>query len=808
MLGLSPWNGRWLMSIWILIKSQLKNRKATYISIVVLAIIISMVLAVSISTEINANQRASKASVEGNYSEVVAMVDVDLLDHFETTLGELDEVAEIADYTSIVPFTSNSIYIDGERYSSDSDQMLQVYDHENLPIRLMNEQQTDYLPQTEVVEPASGEVWLPISAMERMGAELGDSYEIRVDDTRHEFTVAGFVEDIMNSNAITTGFEPAYINENDWLELEEFAIDNPQAFRFMSKLYVYQDTDVSDLSDLEFLNLLDDESNLIGISHMVMTRDDLIVYNSTLTRIFLGIILLFVVLIFIAAVLIISFSISSSIESEYTNIGALKAIGRKNSQINLAYMATYLLSLLLGFSIGCLLAIPLTGWISTVMLPATSMLIGNSIAWVETIAILFALLVIILLIIYFNLRKVNKIKPREALNEGRQSVHFSQGLNLQLKKPYLFTRLSMKQFSANFSQYIVSILIVAILFAFTLIITSLNNVLTPDRMLSEFYGMDYDLMVYYDIGFMDEDRPLAEAVIEDKTDIVSSYEFEYGNVQHEHDLLQVFVMDDTELITSLLEGRYPRHDNEVLITEFYADRMGLDIGEKINLSYIREDGDDAIREFIITGLFQTVNLNGLTVSMSSDAYETFDPVNYSRMVCYMIADKELQDEIVTDINGLEYVSASSKNDVVGNLASTVNTGISALTILIIIIAIIFILVSAYILAEKIFRKETSDYGIMKAIGIKNSRLKNLFSNRFIVLAIFALGLGYILYLLTGDFFLGQMGAFIGLSRIETQVPLALTLALGVVFILVLYLMARLVSRKINRLQVRNLLTAV
>jgi putative ABC transport system permease protein len=48
----------------------------------------------------------------------------------------------------------------------------------------------------------------------------------------------------------------------------------------------------------------------------------------------------------IAALAILNFNIYSSIESEYRNIGVIKAVGLKNSSFNAVYLLSYLAALI------------------------------------------------------------------------------------------------------------------------------------------------------------------------------------------------------------------------------------------------------------------------------------------------------------------------------------------------------------------------------------------------------------------------------------------------------------------------------
>ncbi|NLJ94223.1 MAG: ABC transporter permease, partial [Clostridiaceae bacterium] len=468
--------------------------------------------------------------------------------------------------------------------------------------------------------------------------------------------------------------------------------------------------------------------------------------------------------------------------------------------------STYLISLSLGFILGAIVATWLVPLFSGILLYAVGILISKNLAYELALMSILSIVLIIALIIFLTLRKVNRIKPLEALNEGKKSTYFSSGLQVKLKNPLLFSRLSIKQFSAEAKQYLSSILVIVILFFFVLSLSSLSSLFTPDRMLREFYGFDYDLIVYYDPDALAEQETEFKNIMHEFTNIDDSFQIGIDVCEHDKELISLFVFEDLNKLTTLLDGRLPQEKNEILVTEFYAKREGLRIADDIQLNYVLDDGTKCTGEFIISGFFQSINYNGLVIALNQEGFVQLadrNPRGFSKS--YLLTEPEKQREIVDKLQSSDFALTFDTKENLTSTAEGMNSVFQSLTIGSLLLSLLFVILSAYTVCEKIFAKESIDYGVMKAIGISNHKIKSLFTKRFLFLAISGIIIGYILYHLLAQGFLALIGSFFGVSRVEAHPSFVIILIVAILFILVFYLVANFIARKIKDLNPRELI---
>ena len=259
---------------------------------------------------------------------------------------------------------------------------------------------------------------------------------------------------------------------------------------------------------------------------------------------------------------------------------------------------------------------------------------------------------------------------------------------------------------------------------------------------------------------------------------------------------------DMTYMPGLLEGRKPKYDNEIIITEQVAEALDLKMGDEVTVS-----GRSKEAKFMITGLYQTGNDTGYAFSMLYDGAKRIG-AKYVYNYDMVLTDTSRLDDIAKELND-EYgsiIAASAYKYEEDIYNDTLMVGASAMKIMIYAFSGIFALVAVIMVCSKAFMQERTDLGIYKAVGFTSWRLRRQFAVRFLIISL----IGSVFGALAGAFFSGDVlnvifGLF-GISNVTlNNSPLTFITAAAFVCMSTA-LFAFLTSRRIKRIEVRELIT--
>ena len=172
-----------------------------------------------------------------------------------------------------------------------------------------------------VIQVSDGEIYVPIPYMQEGLAKIGDKVQV----SGKEFTVVGFVRD-SQMNSLLSSSKRFLVSENDYAEIRDFgSVEYLIEFR---------------LTDLSALGTFETAYTSAGLE----TNGPAITYplfkmlNSLSDGMMIGVILLISALVVAIAFLCIRFTLLAKIEEDYREIGVMKAIGLRVSDIKKIYL--------------------------------------------------------------------------------------------------------------------------------------------------------------------------------------------------------------------------------------------------------------------------------------------------------------------------------------------------------------------------------------------------------------------------------------------------------------------------------------
>ncbi|MFR8530165.1 MAG: FtsX-like permease family protein [Anaeromassilibacillus sp.] len=210
------------------------------------------------------------------------------------------------------------------------------------------------------------------------------------------FTVAGFFEDpFMGSSMI--GMKGFLICRQDHEEIagmiRDAGADSLAREGFM--LHIFQ-SEGSDLAASQFNAVLNEKTSLQGYVEFTHSREAISGFMLTLQNVFASLLLAFVAILLLASMAVLSHSIGSTIEQDYTNMGVLKTLGATSGKLRGIQLLQYLITALCGMVAGMLLSLPATRLTSQMTVTTTGLLLPSSLPIGGCLAALAAVLFLLM----------------------------------------------------------------------------------------------------------------------------------------------------------------------------------------------------------------------------------------------------------------------------------------------------------------------------------------------------------------------------------------------------------------------------
>lgn len=524
--------------------------------------------------------------------------------------------------------------------------------------------------------------------------------------------------------------------------------------------------------------------------------------------------------IILSVIVMIGSRIISDIGEQIVSIGVLEALGYRSIEISLSYAAEYFLVALAGCIIGSFGSVILY----RVLIGISENLQGFSVSAVPDIGRLLLIFGIILLAVtllaFRKARAVRKIPPVQAFRRGIENHHFGKShFPLRNTKQNVHLRLALKGFADHAKQnagltVVISITTIAVVLSFILS-SYFGQGLNVIRTIAghEISTVQIALMPGVDgPAFAEELASLPEI----RKVLCSGSTAHFSvDIPEKHIKAQADVFDDYSLTENIfpMNGRFPEHDNEIMLTKSMSAQTGCKTGDSIVL-----ESNGIQKEYLITGLVTSL-MNAEAVYFTADGYQRLCPTYQPNLleiyaaegvdhdaVCALLDTrygKQASDlgsgsstagssyeerirsraaEVMSalmqqeDITQMEYSvqagdtvisgnssairirSSSTLFDLLQSVMSQLVSMISILTKLFMAIAAIVVALILSILMESEIRRQRKDLGIMKSMGYTSRELMLQLAFRIMPPVCLAVVIGTALSVLLTKLITGLIGA--------------------------------------------------
>ncbi len=572
------------------------------------------------------------------------------------------------------------------------------------------------------------EVYVSSSMKSMMDLEPGDAitFPIARSGRNISLTVAGYYEDpFMGSSMI--GMKGFLISEKTYEKIlsiiEESGMDALARNGSMIHIETAEGITVSEMN-----RVLTTNTPLSMYTEFIHSAETIAGFMVVLQNAFSALFAAFAVVLLGAALAVMGHSISGLVEQEWKNFGILKTIGFTGKQLAGQVMMQYMAAVGSGVVLGMLLAVPVSGQISRLMVTTTGVLFPICFPILPSMGVLTILLLLSAGFCVLCLGRLGRISPmaairREAGDQGNLRKHMEYKRRIPaIRAKGLTFHLALRQVLTGRRRYISACLVAAMLVFFASLAGRINGWLGVDgKGMDAFNPADLDLGVQV-LGKLPAQE--MEQVVLSYTDITDSYMLAMPSVSVNGTNYTANVITEPERF-HISAGQTCREKDEVVLTEVLAADLGAEVGDLVTVR-----GNKGSREFRVSGIYHCANDMGANLGMSREGYLSIGEDD-SRLWCYhyFLSDtsrkQALTEELEQTYGGDVHVHENSWPGLFGI--------ISAMHLLIFFlygVSAVFVCIVTGMAGARILDTERKDIGIYKSIGCSVEMLRLSFALRF------------------------------------------------------------------------------
>lgn len=780
------------MEILTLLKANIRHKKGSFVSIILLTLIIAMSVTVILSIR--------ESTLAGVYDAHDGCVTPDiralymannLSDELTDKVKSDGRVERISAIDAIV---SEKASMNDREYGN---VMFLIKADKNT--KLLNDSLngiTDNAPPLQ-----KGEIYVSQGLLSNLNGKVGQSMTVETLGGKHEFLVKGaYLDPMFGSSSI--GWKGFLIGEEDYSEITAAVIKAETENKHgLGKILDIYKADSCTLTNAQLRRQLNSDTGFTDMAIGSCTREMLINYTTLAPMIICSAMLVFIMLLLAIVVIVAVHSISVEIEMNYVMFGVLKAQGFDKSKIRLLFLGQYLLAEIIGAVLGTVLSIPLVGVCSNIFVTITGIPAVLSIPAGIVALIFAALLALSAAAILLVTLKINKISPVRAISGAKNEIYFDSRLNAPISKRMLSLSLAFRQFTSAKRRYIGALVIVALLVFFMMTATVLANTVDSKSALESMGMLICEIRTVPKTNLTESDFEKIEEEIEKFTPIKKACYSTNAYYSFNGEEMMCSVYKDPSLL-SALKGRMPEYDNEIAVTPILLKEFGLKIGDEVTVG---KKGEKDV--FLITGTVQLINDAGRSFLMSADASARLDsyPMLWGSYLLENGEDEELNQRIADALND-KFGSILEARGNAANMDDSISIAIKAMQIIIYTFSVLFSLIVVHMVCSKAFIQERTDIGIFKAAGFKTLGLRAQFAFRFLIVSVIGSALGGVLSCFFSEKMLEALLKSMGITSFNIIFRFS-TFAIPISIVCIsFFIFSYLVSGKIKSVKIRELVT--
>ncbi|MBE6478361.1 MAG: FtsX-like permease family protein [Propionibacteriaceae bacterium] len=593
------------------------------------------------------------------------------------------------------------------------------------------------------VDPAPGEVALPVHYQAIGIAEVGDMVTVDTGDWSTSLRVVGFFRDAqMNAQMIPS--KRLVVSTEDFAVMEDHLGDTEYLVEFI-------------LADASASDTVINDYRAAGLpsTGIAVTALQIRLINSLSTMLIAAVAVLVAILLVAVAVLALRYTVLASLEIDLPQIAVLRAIGAPPGRIGRLYLLKYLVLALAGGIAGCLAGYPL----SSALGAPTRLYLGAPPATWESIAmpvVLTAGMVGVTVgFVALTLRRIGAVSVVEVLRRGagdgmqsRRHWRLSRSRLLPVQQ-WLGLRAALRPTNAL-------LLGVITLCTFTMALPTGVATTLDDPSLATYLGTGQaDLRIDASTGSQDlsaavsaVERTLTADSRVTKHTTIARRDYQMPASDGSWSSVLIDIGDHDAFPMSYISGRGPSTLEEISLSYSRAEESGVGVGDTVT---VRSPAGD--RSLKVTGIYQDITNNGLTAKALFD-----DDAPTLWMTIYAdIDDSYVISAVAADLRAsLPGVQVTGMNEYASQLfgATAAQVRTVAAMACTVALALTFLITTVFVVL--VLAREESQVGILRALGSTRHDIAGQYVTRLGLLAAAGVGLGLLLSATMGERAIGLL----------------------------------------------------
>ncbi|WP_045516662.1 ABC transporter permease [Neobacillus niacini] len=601
-----------------------------------------------------------------------------------------------------------------------------------------------------IINVSDGELYVPITYMRDNTVSVGDKAVIN----GKEFTVSGFLRDSTMNSSLSAS-KRFLVSNKDFAEIKELGS--------IEYLIEFKLKDFSAIGEFETAYASAGlEANGPTVTYTLFKT-----MNAISDGMLIAVILLVCALVVAIAFMSIRFTLLAKIEDDYREIGVMKAIGLRLSDIKKIYLAKYAGIAAAGSIFGFIFSLMFQG----MLLENIRLYMGesenSSVALV--LGIIGILLVFLAIVTYVNfvLKRFQKISAAEAIRFGTSQEKIAGAKRFTLIRNRLFSTnifLGIKDVLARKRLY-ATMLVVLVISAFIMIVPqNLYNTISSKSFIQYMGIGNYDLRIQTNIS--DKTNEIVKTIDSDsavsKYTVLTTKTFKVKTSNGSEENIKVELGDHAAFPIEYSEGRAPARDDEIALSVINAGEMSKKVGDYLTLVI---EGKE--KYLTVTGIYSDVTNGGKTAK----AVFTDNSANVMwTIICVELSDKSLIDSRVSGYSDkFDFAKTSDIDEYVSQtLGSTINS-VEMASYTAVAFALVITVLVTLLFMKMLVAKDRYSIAVMKALGFTNSDIKAQYVSRSVFVLIVGIILGTLLANTLGEVLAGALISSFGASKFNFTV---------------------------------------
>lgn len=768
-----------IKTLWL---ADSRRHKGSLTGIFVLIFLVSVSLVSVMTIWRNSGQYVKDEMERLGFGTVTAWVSG--ISDIEMLTEEIDGLSSV-EKTGVQPVIFSEYEVNGQE--SDSEGQLVTYEPEKYTYKIFSDDLRFYEADADI---HPGEIYVSPSLQSMLGVELGNqiSFPVARNGGNVTFTVKGWFEDpFMGSTMI--GMKSFLICGEDHERItgmiRESGIDALARDGYM--VHIFQSGSESTAQ----LNAVLNRDTAI-LQYAEFTHSDSAIYGfmMTLQNVFTGLLLAFVLILMVVSMVMMGHSISSSQEQDMEDSGILKTIGFTTRKLQKIQMLLYLIPAFFGIMSGVLGAVPVSLAVSRMTTTTTGLLIPAGIPFGVCFPVLLLVFGVLAGFVWSRTAQLEKITPMKAIWGTDRNGGMGKTGHSPIHQGNLCFWLALRQVVSGKKRYAGACLVAVLLVFFASLIGRMDAWLGPDGkgLMDAFNPADLHIAA----------QPMGEAGAEDVertieayTNITDQYMLAMPSVSVEGTDYTANVITQPERF-HMLEGQTCVETDEIVLTEFAAADLNVEVGDKVLVS-----GELGEADYRVSGIYQCANDMGANVGLSREGYQRIGQET-ANMWCvhYFIEDADVQPQVMEALDaaygGDVYLHENSWPGLYGIL--------SAMELFMYFMygtEIILIFVITALTGSRLLVMEQKDMGIYRSFGFTAMQLRISFALRFGMVSLLGALIGLVCSVFLTDPLVAALLRMFGISNFSSHPEIGNVLFPALVVIMAFTVFAWIVAGKIR-----------